>query len=153
MFDALRGLQGPVLTDDTICPGATSGQGTFEMFGDLVGCLYTDTIFPGTGASERHRNVHSTVHRLRALHWVHRCGSRWMRPTRSARHFRRQVVHVHRHVLDGGGQSGCRRALPSPDHVRTEDFSNAKGVINFVDIVTNGTADYQGRISLGDESG
>jgi hypothetical protein len=137
----VKGLQGPPVDD---C-GGRSSVATYVMFGDLVGCWYTDTFVEGEPHPDGEFTGTGTETFVGCIDADHNRVCNGTDPTGS---FRTDFVfyaiyaagrevsgHCYHPIITGSGTGG---------------FARAHGAVNFVDIVTprQNTADYFGEIEL-----
>ena len=139
----VKGLQGPPVDD---C-GSLSSVATYVMFGDLVGCWYTDTFVPGESHPDGEFTATGTETFAGCIDANHDGACNAKDPTGTFR-----TTFVFNAILDpntGAELSGhCYHPIITGSG--TGGFSRAHGAVNFVDNVTPTqiTATYFGEIEL-----
>jgi hypothetical protein len=137
----VRGLQGPPVES---CRGVTS-VATYEMFGDLVGCWYTDTFIPGELHPDGEFTATGTETFVGCIDANRDGVCQGTDPKGSFR-----TTFVFYAILDPATGAELSGHCSHPIVGGTGSFAGAQGTINFVDIVTPAqiTANYFGEIEL-----
>jgi hypothetical protein len=137
----VKGLQGPPVDQ---CDGKSS-VATYQMFGDLVGCWYTDTFVEGESHPDGEFTGTGTETFVGCIDANH---DRVCKGTDPMGSFRTDFVFYA--IYAGGAEVSGHCYHPIITGSGTGGFTNAHGAVNFVDNVTPTqiTADYFGEIEL-----